>query len=280
MEWTTKRSRVFPVYTPVTFVHRASPLGYTYTLARITFFFAVGSSCDTCKVFPPHCVSQNWPATCGGRVNREQERPLECAVTLGHVCEIARLLLAENAIQCGACRNGGGSKGRVLPENCGAPNRFLPPVNRKQSCRATRTILLSRAKQSTVSARPHAFFKLEKTRENSSLIVIADVADRVNREIAIRYSLNSQLGIPGSFLPLVNVAPLRATLFRQIEAFTDAQSQPPRAPPLERLGVIVKPIGRSNLIAINLRAFRNTWTRRSRDRGMALTSVFLFRPLH
>lgn len=65
-------------------------------------------------------------------------------------------------------------------------------------------------------------------------------------------SRNSQLGIPES---LFTVTPLRATLFRQIEAFTNVQSESPRAPlPLDRLGVIVKPIGRSNLIAINLRA--------------------------
>lgn len=34
-----------------------------------------------------------------GTVNREQEESPLCTVTLGHVCEIARVLLAENAIQ-------------------------------------------------------------------------------------------------------------------------------------------------------------------------------------
>lgn len=34
-----------------------------------------------------------------GTVNREQEKSPLCTVTLGHVCEIARVLLGENAIQ-------------------------------------------------------------------------------------------------------------------------------------------------------------------------------------
>jgi len=36
-------------------------------------------------------------------VNRGTQESLLCAVTLEHVCEIARLLLAESAIQCDAC---------------------------------------------------------------------------------------------------------------------------------------------------------------------------------
>lgn len=141
-------------------LHRASPLGCTYTLTRVLghLLFCRGVVVATrARSSPPHCVSQNWPSTCGGRVNREQERPL--ARRYARAC-----LRNSTAVTCGKCdtmrrsqKTGGGSKGCVLPENCGASNRFLPPVNRKQSCRATQTILLSRAKQSTVSARPTHF---------------------------------------------------------------------------------------------------------------------------
>jgi len=54
---------------------------------------------------------------------------------------------------------------------------------------------------------------------------------------------------------------------------------------LDRLGVIVKPIGRSNLIAINLRtqAFQNTWTQagrnRLRDRRRGANPALSFSPI-
>lgn len=147
VEW-TKRSRVFSVCTGH-FVHPpcftlSLSLSYIYTsLAHIRLYllFCHGRSpCDVatrCKVLPPYCVSQNWPVTytftrveCerGRTVNREQESLLR-AVMLGRVCKIARLLLAENAIQCGASSTSGEVKRRVLPELQGI--RLLFRINRK-----------------------------------------------------------------------------------------------------------------------------------------------------
>lgn len=68
----------------------------------------------------------------GETVNRgTQESPL-CAVTLEHVCEIARLLLAENAIQCDACAGRRQRDARFTGTAGRSTSRLL--VNRKQSC--------------------------------------------------------------------------------------------------------------------------------------------------
>jgi len=136
VQWTTKRSHVFSMYTLVTCVRPPSHLSvrlhthtYIYTRARISGYLlfchrVVSRRRDTCKVLPPHCVAQNWPATCGDRVNREQERPL--ARRYARAC-----LRNSMAVTCGKydtmrrLQKPGGSKDCVLPENCGASGRFL-----------------------------------------------------------------------------------------------------------------------------------------------------------
>lgn len=174
VERTTKRSRVFPVYTPVTFVHPQSlpvallrSVAHTYSRAVLGHLLfchrVVPQRRDTCKVLPPHCVSQNWPATCGGRVNREQERPL--ARRYARAC-----LRNSTAVTCGKydtmhrSQKPEGSKGRVLPENCGASDRFLVPPRKQKTIVSGNMddFTFARAKQSAVSTRPETFFKLEK----------------------------------------------------------------------------------------------------------------------
>lgn len=110
-------------------------LSHTYTLALHTsgyiFFFVTVSPRATLrhvakssrrivsrKIGRLRTRLREWSVSGGvgrGTVNREQESLLR-AVMLGHVCKIAQLLLAENAIQCGASSTSGEVKRRVLPE--------------------------------------------------------------------------------------------------------------------------------------------------------------------
>jgi len=63
-------------------------------------------------------------------VNREQENPL-CAVTPGHVCEMARLLLAGNAIQYDTLRAGRSQRAayhRKLAERPNGPPSLPTPL--------------------------------------------------------------------------------------------------------------------------------------------------------
>ena len=179
VEWTTKRSRVFPVYGGGT--HRslsstlASRLSATRTHAYfpVAFFFAVdcrgvvSRCCDTCKVLlPPHCVSQNWLATYGGRVNREQERPL--VRRYAWAC-----LRNSTAVTCGKCDTmlelveAGRIKG---PRFTGKLRGVQPislsfslPVNRKQSYRAIDDFTFE-CETKHRKCSPDSFFKLEKAR--------------------------------------------------------------------------------------------------------------------
>jgi len=64
-------------------------------------------------------------------VNREQENPL-CAVTPGHVCEIARLLLAGNAIQYDTLRAGRSQRAAYHRKLAECPNGSPRPPRRKQ----------------------------------------------------------------------------------------------------------------------------------------------------
>lgn len=164
VEWTTKRSRVFPVYTTGHFrppsvapVRSSAWPPHVHTLTRVPtghLLFCRGivpRRCDTCKGPPAAlCLAKLACATCGGRVNRETRKTLGAPpFTPGRVCKMARLLLAENAIQCGARGSRGGSKGRVYTGEklCRAsePNRFL---HRKQKTIVFGEwmILLSRAR--------------------------------------------------------------------------------------------------------------------------------------
>jgi len=153
----------------------------------------------------------------GSRKSRTR-KTLMRAVMLEHVCEIAWLLLAENTIQCDACRSREDQRTAFYRKTAGRPVDSSSSIKRKQSCRAIDDFAFEReAKHRKYSPR----FSSELKKAGSDAIDCYIRCCRlyhVIRKFAIRYSQE-----------LFKVVPLRETLFRQIEAFTDVQSQSPRA---------------------------------------------------
>lgn len=163
---------------------------------------------------PLYCVSQNWPTTGGlpagggeGSVNRKKEKSPLCIVTLGHVCEIARVLLAENAIQyVYHTYTQTGVKRRVSSELRGV--RPISLVNRK----------------TIVSPMDFTFEKLYEypELERSRLTFLFVFSSGTFKCRVFLYPICNLLSERASRLGILEnfSLSLRATLFRQIEAFT------------------------------------------------------------